>query len=173
MINHKTLPQLLINQENPDEIIAVTFEDNGQKYYFSNTQGHKVMTTRNSSQRPMTKDEFNQIRRKMIGNTIQCNPNPNKTLEELAKLDFSLGHANCTFQIITSPLERSNLGTLVINLGNARYLYNQEKNTVFHIDHSKLINGTFIQDGPEKEKIINIISNSKTMTKKIASRIRN
>ena len=81
-------------------------------------------------------------------------------------LDFSLGHANSTFEVVCSCSGLSKIGALALNIGTGRYLYNQDANTVFHIDHSKLINGTMMRS-PEKDEIIRKISSSKTMTKKI------
>ena len=162
-------PQLIISNNNPDEITGISFVDNGKAYYFSNQSGHKVMTLCGKDQRPMTKNEFKEIRAKMANCIISSDTLPERLVEEMEKLNFGLGHANGTFEVVTAHMSTSGISTLVINLGNARYMYNQATNTVFHIDHSKRIVGKFMQDGPEKTTIINKITSSKTMSKKLAA----
>ena len=53
-----------------------------------------------------------------------------------------------------------------MNIGAARYFYHPNENKVFHVDHSKLINGHMLVS-PESDEIISKITSSKTMTKKI------
>lgn len=169
ILNNTTIPKLVFSKKEPTKVKAITFTDNGKTYYFSNEFGHRVSSYKESVQRPMTKKEYKVILAKMIRNTTLYGIDSDIFLEEISKLDFAEGHANKTFEIITPCLSPSKIHSLVMNLGNARYIYNQGENTVLQIDHSKRINGIFLPDGPEKDRIISKISSSKTMTKKIAA----
>ena len=71
----------------------------------------------------------------------------------MEKLDFSIGHANSTFEIVKSCVTTKKVGTLVLNIGPARYLFNEDTNSIFHIDYTKHINGHMLKS-PEKEEII-------------------
>ena len=165
----KQLPTLITSKSDPTQVIGLAFIDDGKKYYFSNDQGHKVIQQIGLEERPMTKNEFKEIRAKMAASIISHPEFSEELVAELEKLNFKQGHANGTFEIVTPCMSTSKIGALVINLGNARYIYNQDANTVFHIDHSKRINGAFLQEGQEKEEIIHKISSSKTMAKKISA----
>lgn len=164
-----TLPTIINSDTELDKVIGLTYIIDGKKYVFSNELGHKVMSLNNSDKRPMTKTEFKEIRAKMASSIIKSDTIPEALVAELENLDFGLGHANGTFEVVTACLSKTKVGALVINLGHARYIYNQDANTVFHIDHSKRIIGNFMQEGPEKAKIIDKITSSKTMAKKLAT----
>ena len=114
----------------------------------------------------MTKKEFKDICEIMVNNSHLYGDIEETVLSEIEKLDFSIGHANSTFEIVRSCVDQTKLGTLVMNIGNARYFYHPNENTVFHVDHSKLISGHMLLS-PEKDTIISKITSSKTMTKKI------
>ena len=159
--NETTLPELITSFSNREQVTGISYISNGKKYIFSNELGHKVTATNGYDQRPMTKTEFKEIRAKMACSILKSPDLPEKLVEELEKLDFSIGHANGTFEVVTACMSASKVSALVINLGNARYIYNQDANTVFHIDHSKLINGE------EKTRLIDKITTSKTMAKKL------
>ena len=119
----------------------------------------------------MTKREYKEVHTLMILKTLERadQKTQDQILPELLKLDFSLGHANSTFEINRPCIGGDRIGALIINKGLARYIYNADSNTVFHIDHSKKINGHFMQDGPEKDEIIDTITSSKTLQKKMRS----
>ena len=156
-------PQVINGENNETTLI---FNYDGKQYRFSNEKGHQVIQDTGRQKRPMTRKEFNQICALMIQRTSTFYKSADDVIEEVSKLDYAKGHANTTFEVTASPLSSSSIDVLTINLGNARFIYNQSANTVLHIDHSKLINGRMLQ-GEEKEKIIQKIKTSKTMTKKI------
>ena len=161
------IPQVVHGFQNQDEVRAITYTVNGIKYQFSNEEGHKVYPLGSySSPRPMTKKEFKDICKIMVLNSSAYGEIEETILSEIEKLDFSIGHANSTFEIVRSCVEQSKLGTLVMNIGAARYFYHPNENKVFHVDHSKLINGHMLVS-PESDEIISKITSSKTMTKKI------
>lgn len=160
------VPSIIYDRSNPTEVQAISYSIDGKKYYFSNDEGHKVYNGTMSSPRPMTKKEFKDICSLMVLNASQYGELEETVLAEIEKLDFAEGHANSTFEVVQSCMGFSRIGALALNIGTARYLYNQDANTVFHIDHSKLINGTMMKS-PEKDEIIAKITSSKTMTKKI------
>lgn len=161
------IPQVVHSFQTQDEIRAITYTVNGIKYQFSNEEGHKVYPSGSySSPRPMTKKEFKDICEIMVNNSHLYGDIEETVLSEIEKLDFSIGHANSTFEIVRSCVDQTKLGTLVMNIGNARYFYHPNENTVFHVDHSKLISGHMLLS-PEKDTIISKITSSKTMTKKI------
>ena len=162
------IPRIVYSFSEPEEIRAITYTTpNGIKYQLSNEEGHKVYPSGSTSTpRPMTKKEFKEICKNILLNSEYYGDDEETILAEMEKLDFSIGHANSTFEMVRSCVDFSKLGTLVLNLGSARYFYHPEENTVFHVDHSKLINGHMLVDA-EKEEIIEKITSSKTMTKKI------
>lgn len=162
------IPRVVYSFNDPEEVRAITYTAaNGIKYQLSNEDGHKVYLSGSmSTPRPMTKKEFKDICETIISNSEYYGDVEETILAEMEKLDFSIGHANSTFEIVKSCVDFSKLGTLVLNLGSARYFYHPDENTVFHVDHSKLINGHMLLE-PEKEEIITKITSSKTMTKKI------
>lgn len=160
------IPNLIFGKNDPEEIKALEYSFDGKYYYFSNEEGHKVYSYDKRSCRPMTKREFKNICTQMLDNLENYGEQESLILSEIEKLDFSIGHANSTFEVVCSCSGLSKIGALALNLGTGRYLYNQDANTVFHIDHSKLINGTMMKS-PEKDEIIRKITSSKTMTKKI------
>lgn len=161
------VPQIVHSFQNQDEVRAITYTVNGIKYQLSNEEGHKVYPSGSySSPRPMTKKEFKDLCKIMILHSESYGEIEETIISEIEKLDFSIGHANSTFEIVRSCVEQSKLGTLVMNIGQARYFYHPKENTVFHVDHSKLISGHMLTS-PEKETIIDKINSSKTMTKKI------
>ena len=166
--NEQTIiPQVIYSFQNQDEIRGITYTVNGTKYQFSNEEGHKVYSSGScSTPRPMTKKEFKDICKIMILNSSSYGEAEEVILSEIEKLDFAIGHANSTFEIVRSCVEQSKLGTLVMNIGPARYFYHPTENRVFHVDHSKLINGHMLTP-PESDAIIAKITSSKTMTKKI------
>ena len=167
------IPQVVYSFQNQDEIRAITYTVNGTKYQFSNEEGHKVYQPGSySSSRPMTKKEFKDICEIMILNSSAYGDAEEIILSEIEKLNFSIGHANSTFEIVKSCVEQSKLGTLVMNIGPARYFYHPNEDRVFHVDHSKLINGHMLTP-PESNKIIEKIKSSKTMTKKIQKALGN
>lgn len=169
-IGQSEIPTLETVPNKPDEIQAVYYDKDGKRYYFSNELGHKVYTA-NSDGRPMTKREYKEVHTLMILKTLERadQKTQDQILPELLKLEFSLGHANSTFEINRPCIGGDRIGALIINKGLARYIYNADSNTVFHIDHSKHINGHFMQDGPEKDEIIDTITSSKTLQKKMRS----
>lgn len=161
------IPQIVYSFQNQDEVRAITYTKNGIKYQLSNEEGHKVYTSGSySAPRPMTKKEYKDLYKTMILNSYLYGEKEEIILSEMEKLDFATGHANATFEIVRSCVEQSKLGTLVMNIGQARYFYHPEDSRVFHVDHSKLITGHMLTS-PEKDKIIEKITSSKTMTKKI------
>ena len=157
---------LIFEKNTPEEVEAIEYKKDGLHYYFSNAKGHKVYSYDRCICRPMTKKEFKSICTEMLDNLDSYGEQEFIILAEIEKLDFSLGHANSTFEVIRSWSSTSKLGTLALNIGTGRFLYNIDANTVFHIDHSKFINGTMLKS-PEKDEIIKKITTSKTMTKKI------
>lgn len=161
-----TKPNLIFEKDNPEEVKAIEYAFDGKHYYFSNKEGHKVYSYDKRSHRPMTKREFKKACTNMLDNLESYGEQSTLILSEIENLDFSLGHANSTFEVVCSCSGLSKIGALALNIGTGRYLYNQDANTVFHIDHSKLINGTMMKS-PEKDEIIKKITSSKTMTKKI------
>ncbi len=161
------IPKIVYDFQNQDEIRAITYTVNGIKYQLSNEEGHKVYASGSySAPRPMTKKEFKDLCKIMILNSSLYGEIEETILSEIEKLDFSIGHANSTFEIVRSCVDQTKLGTLVMNIGQARYFYHPNENNVFHVDHSKLISGHMLQS-PERETIIDKITSSKTMTKKI------
>lgn len=163
-----TLPTIVKNSIQPEVTEAITYNQNGRKYYFSNELGHKVIFDGGFEQRPMTKKEFKVMRAVMLSKAKTSSmEEKDSILEQITKLDFAEGHANKTFEVASSHRAQTGIGALVINIGNTRYIYNQEAGTVLHIDHSKRINGRMLQ-GEEKEQIIDKINSSKTMAKKLA-----
>ena len=166
--NELVLPTIVKNPTKPEETEAITFNQNGKKYYFSNELGHKVIYEGGYAQRAMTKKEFKEIRAKMLSKTKTSETEEKDSiLKQIVNLDFAEGHANKTFEIARSLRAQTGIGALIINIGNTRYIYNQEAGTVLHIDHSKRISGRMLQ-GDEKTQIIDKINSSKTMAKKIA-----
>ena len=165
-------PTIIFEKNNEEEVKALEYEREGKHYYFSNEEGHKVYSYDRRSIRPMTKREFKSICTEMLDNLDTYGVESSLILAEIEKLDFSLGHANSTFEVVCSCSGLSKIGALALNIGTGRYLYNQDANTVFHIDHSKLINGTMMKS-PEKDEIIKKITSSKTMTKKINQVLQN
>lgn len=161
------IPVLEMSTSDPEKVQAITFNEGGKKYYFSNELGHKVITS--GEERPMTKKEYRQVLQSMTEKTLENADNPDQILDELIQLDFGIGHANSTFQINKPCIGENRTGALIINQGFARYIYNADSNTVFHIDHSKHINGSFMQEGSEKDKIIHTLTTSKTLQKKLES----
>lgn len=161
-----TIPNLIFEKDNPERVKAIEYAFDRKHYYFSNEEGHKVYSYDKRSNRPMTKREFKHACTNMLDNLDAYGDQSALILAEIENLDFSVGHANSTFEVVCSCSGLSKIGALALNIGTGRYLYNQDANTVFHIDHSKLINGTMMRS-PEKDEIIRKISSSKTMTKKI------
>lgn len=162
-------PELITSVKEPNVVCAISFEDGDKKYYFSNKQGHTVIEANGAKQRQMRKKEFKSILGKMIECVFDSDCDNELLLEEIQKLNYAEGHANKTFEVVRPLTSLDGVHSLIINLGTARYIYNQEENTVLQIDHSKRINGTFLQEGPEKDEIIHKIASSKTMTKKLAT----
>ena len=162
------IPRVVYSFRDKDEITGITYTaTNGIKYQLSNKEGHKVYPSGSTSTpRPMTKKEYKEICKTILLNSSHYGEDEAVILAEMEKLDFSIGHANSTFEIVKSCVDFSKLGTLVLNLGSARYFYHPDENTVFHVDHSKLINGHMLIE-PEKDEIITKITSSKTMKKKI------
>lgn len=165
-IGQSEIPTLETVPNKPEEVQAIYYDKDGKRYYFSNELGHKVYTA-NSDGRPMTRREYKEIHSLMILKTLEKAEDKDQILQELLKLDFSLGHANSTFEINRPCIGGDRIGALIINKGLAKYIYNADSNTVFHIDHSKHINGHFMKEGPEKDDIIDTITSSKTLQKKI------
>lgn len=165
--NQLILPQIIYTDQTKEKVLAIIYNVNGKKYYLSNENGHKVYSLGvDSMPRPMTKKEFKQLCSTLILNSKYYNELEDQIITAVEQLDFSKGHANSTFEIAKSCLDLNPLGTLVMNIGNAKYFYNTYNDSVYHIDHSKLILGRTLKE-TEKEKIISKISTSKTMTKKI------
>lgn len=165
-------PKILYDKENQENPSAIVYNYAGKKYIFSNEEGHKVSLSYGRALRPMSKKEFKDICTIMLNNSSQYGDEEALILSEIEKLDFGIGHANSTFEVIKSSMEISKISALALNIGTGRYLYNQKDNTVYHIDHSKLINGTMMKS-PEKDEIIKKITDSKTMTKKISKALSN
>ena len=165
-IGQSEIPTLETAPNEPDKIQAVYYDKDGKRYYFSNELGHKVYSP-NAGGRPMTRREYKEIHTLMILKTLEKAKGQDQILQELLKLDFGLGHANSTFEINKPCIGGDRIGALIINKGFARYIYNADSNTVFHIDHSKHINGCFMPEGPEKDKIIETLTSSKTLQKKM------
>ena len=111
-------------------------------------------------------EEYKELCKTMILNCDKYGDIRDTVLATIEQLDFSKGHANSTFEIAKSYVEPNKVGTLVLNIGTARYLFNKDINSVFYIDHTKRISGHMLKS-PEKEEIIGKIYSSKTMTKKI------
>lgn len=166
-ITSSEVPILELSPNDPEKVQAIIFDDEGKRYYFSNELGHKVINS-SAEHRPMSKKEYKEVYSKMVEKTISNSDDSEQILDEIIKLDFGIGHANSTFQINKPCVGGNRLGSLIINIGCARYIYNADANTVFHIDHSKRITGYFMHDGPEKDGIIHTLTSSKTMAKKIA-----
>lgn len=162
------VPTLELAPNDPEKVQAIIFYEDGKKYYFSNELGHKVISS--SEERPMSKKEYNNIMKKMTEKTLENAEKPDEILDQLIQLDFGTGHANSTFQINRPCVGSEKIGALIFNVGSARYIYNTDgyNATVFHIDHGKNINGHFMPDGPDKDRIITTLTNSKTLQKKIA-----
>ena len=165
-------PKILYDKDNHENPSAIVYNYAGKKYIFSNEEGHKVSLPYGHTSRPMTKKEFKDICTIMLNNLAQYGNDEALILSEIEKLDFGIGHANSTFEVIKSSMEMSKISALALNIGTGRYLYNQNANTVYHIDHSKLINGIMMKS-PEKDEIIKKITGSKTMTKKITRALSN
>lgn len=164
-IGDAIIPTLEASPLDPTKAQAIFFDNETKRYYFSNNLGHKVIS--GGTERPMTKKEYKDTCQKMTSYALETN---NETLlDEIIKLDFKLGHANSTFEISKSYQCTSLTGTLIFNQGLARYIYNPDSDSVFHINHSKQINGTFLTNGPEKEAIVKTLTTSKTMQKKLQS----
>ena len=161
------IPQIMYSFQNKEDIRGISYTINGIKYQFSNDEGHKVYSSGSySAPRPMTKKEFKDICKIMVLNSSSYGEAEELILSEIEKLDFSIGHANSTFEIVRSCVEQSKLGTLVMNIGPARYFYHPNEDKVFHVDHSKLISGHMLVP-PESDEIISKITSSKTMNRKI------
>ena len=165
-IKRTIIPEIIYDRDNPEQIKALAYNKDGKRYYFSNEEGHKVYSEDRRSCRPMTKREFKDICTLMLEQAGSYGETEATILAQIENLDFGLGHANSTFEVVLSCMSLHRIGALALNIGTSRYLYNQEAETVFHIDHSKLINGTMLKS-PEKDAIIQKITSSKTMTKKI------
>lgn len=160
------IPEIIHNIKNPEQVIGLSYHTNGKRYYFSNSDGHKVFSSGSQSCRPMTKKEFKDICLQMLENSNHYGEIEETVLSTIESLDFGLGHANSTFEVAISWCEPTKISALVMNIGTSRYLYNQDANTIFHVDHSKLVNGEMLRS-PFKEQIIEKIQTSKTMAKKI------
>ena len=163
-VNSK-VPALELAPNDPEKVQAIIFIEDRKKYYFSNELGHKVISS--SDERPMTKKEYKTILETMTRKTLENAENPDKILDELIQLDFGMGHSNSTFQINRPCVGTDRIGALIFNSGTSRYIYNADVGTVFHIDHANHINGHFMQDGPDKDRIIGTLTSSKTLQKKI------
>lgn len=161
------LPILEVSTSDPNKVQAIIFNEGGKRYYFSNELGHKVITS--AEERPMSKKEYKEALQRMTEKTMDNAEDPDQIMDELIKLDFGMGHANSTFQINRPCIGDNRIGALIINRGFARYIYNADSNTVFHIDHSRNINGSFMKEGSEKDEIIHTLTTSKTLRKKIES----
>ena len=130
----QSFPKIITSNQDPEQVIAITYTDNGKKYSFSNEFGHKVQTS--DGTRPMTKTEFKEVRAKMARCILESREPSESLTIELEKLDFAQGHANGTFEVVTSCMSQSNIGALVMHIGPARYIYNLDANSVFHNIHS-------------------------------------
>ena len=162
-------PQLIRHMEN-DEAYAMAFHKDGKRYFFSNDEGHTVISDGGTKNRPMSKKEFENVVKLMIDASIKCDTKKRKKyLDEIAKLDFSLGHANATFEVYADLEKPSKINFLAINLGNLRYVYEQETGNVLKVHVDRTSPNGYMLDGPEKNEIINKITSSKTMAKKIAA----
>ena len=138
-------------------------------FVFSNEEGHKVFYNGGHSARPMSKKEYKEVRAAMIIAASKCEPDKkSKYLDEIAKLDYTTGHNNATFEVITTIKEPSIIKSLAINLGNMRYVYSQVDGNVLKVNLDRTTRSGYMNDGTEKDKIINKITTSKTMAKKIA-----
>ncbi len=151
------------SKNDPTNVEAIFFDENNTRYYFSNELGHKIIS--GSVKRPMTKKEYKESLDKLIKKAASTQ-NRDQILDEIINLDFGLGHANSTFEITKPLLSDSDQTILILNQGISRYLYSPNANTVFHIDRSKHINGSFI-DGSEKNNVVQILTHSKTIQRKM------
>ena len=156
----------IVYDNETEKVLAITYTEEQNKYFLSNQEGHKVYTRDNSFYRPMTKQEYKETYLKILNSIPNDSTISDTILVELENLDFSTGHANSTFEIVKSYLEPHGIGALALNIGLNRYLYNQQKETIYHIDRSKLTVGRMLQS-PEKDEIIKKLTTSKTMTKKL------
>lgn len=163
-----TKPELL-TMLGQDGLTKIAFQKGGKRYLFSNDDGHVVISNSGHSIVPMERKEFEEVRDLMIDSTNNCNSEKKATyLKEIGKLDYHIGHANSTFEVITKIGEPTTIQSLIINLGNLRYVYSQDKKTVLKVNVLDRCMHSIYLEGEEKERIIGKITNSKTMTKKIA-----
>lgn len=163
-IGDATRPTLEQSHEDPTKVQAIFFDQGHKRFYFSNEQGHKVIEQ--AQVRPMTKKEYVSGYRQMVADTL-ADPTAEPVLDELLKLDFGIGHANSTFEITKPCLRVEKEVVQIFNRGTSRFIYNTANNTVYHINRSKNINGFFLPDGPEKQQVIKILTNSKTIQAKM------
>ena len=116
-----TIPTLLFEKDNPEEVKAIEYAFDGKHYYFSNKEGHKVYSYDKRSHRPMTKREFKKACTNMLDNLDSYGEQSTLILSEIENLDFSLGHANSTFEVVCSCSGLSKIGALALN-NNDLYL---------------------------------------------------
>jgi len=167
---NSSCPELLTHYET-NKIYAIAFNYDNKRYLFSNEDGHEVIYDGGRKIRQMKKREFTDIKNKML-QTATNTYNTNEILVEIENLDFSLGHANSSFSVITDYGTTPRIKFLVINMGIMRYVYNPDNNSVFALNRDKKT-GDYMLECPEKSQIIDKINSSKTMAKKIATVTKN
>ena len=171
---HNNKPEIIYkDSEKPEvlrdydtqEIRAIAFNKDGRRYLFSNDEGHIVIYNNANTNRPMTKKEYNEIKKAMINSAIKNN-SESDILNSISSLDFNQGHANATFEVLTSISTPQKVRSLALNINLMRYVYNLEDQSLLIVNREKETSGYMI-DGEAKDHIVNTMMHSKTMTKKI------
>lgn len=158
----------IFKRENDKEAYALAFNYNGQRYYFSNSEGHETIYNGGHSTRPMTRHEFKTITARMLRKTkaILDSESQRETLAEISKLNYREGQINATFKaIIDHNTIKTSVGRLALNLGNFRYIYTPGIESVYKLNCSDF-SGHMIA-GDEKKEMIDKMKSSKTMAKVI------
>lgn len=171
---HTNKPEIIYKDSNKPEVLrdydtqkirAVAFNKDGKRYLFSNNEGHIVIYNNARINRPMTKKEFYNIKNMMITSAINTD-DETEVLENITSLDFNQGHANATFEVLTSISKPEKVKSLALNINLMRYVYNLEDQSLLIVNREKETSGYMI-DSKEKDNIVNTMLKSKTMTKKI------
>lgn len=174
MKKHNNKPEIIYNDSDKPEVLrdydtqeirAIAFNKDGRRYLFSNDEGHIVIYNSATINRPMTKKEFYNIKNMMFNSVISTDVET-EVLENITSLDFNKGHANATFEVITSISRPEKVRSLALNIRIMRYVYNLEDQSLLIVNREKETSGYMI-DGGAKDYIVNTMLKSKTMTKKI------
>lgn len=161
------VPEVLTSIKD-NSVYAIAFHDNGIRYLFSNTKGHTRISNSGNNTRPMTKREFKIVKAKMLEKIHQNATETEKDFfyNYISTLNFAKGHTEETMEVGTSLIDKSKINFLAVNFGHLRYVYTESEDTVMVVNRDKNYECHYIYDS-DKDKIIEKIKSSKTITKKI------